>query len=307
MRQPRSADCSNKERRRSISVLLYLLLLFVIIPSNYGVFSFASFSEASTAVVFIAKLVDLIMETPIELHYKSKLFLLLLFWKITCNLIRVGWGIGILWSQSLIYLFVTLQLWSSGSELLAEFIWVFVFVHFLLKLIKIFSLEWSFERLHSKDENEARYLEFSFRVNGNLRFLTKKRVHCFLFNMICIIFKLVTCNFFNRGCQHIWTTFNQFGDGRSKQWKRNGESKFQIDWKTSLCGLSLPYLYGINDWGYHGFKNSCRVNIISFFLYIAFVFFIFILRCRKVHLPWVSLSLHIRTTIIIIIIIFGLE
>ena len=72
MRQPRSADCSNKERRRSISVLLYLLLLFVIIPSNYGVFSFASFSEASTAVVFIAKLVDLIMETPIELHYKSK-------------------------------------------------------------------------------------------------------------------------------------------------------------------------------------------------------------------------------------------
>lgn len=145
MRQPRSADCSNKERRRSISVLLYLLLLFVIIPSNYGVFSFASFSEASTAVVFIAKLVDLIMETPIELHYKSKLFLLLLFWKITCNLIRVGWGVGILWSQSLIYLFVTLQLWSSGSELLAEFI-------------------------------EARYLEFSFRVNGNLRFLTKKRV-----------------------------------------------------------------------------------------------------------------------------------
>lgn len=130
MRQPRSADCSNKERRRSISVLLYLLLLFVIIPSNYGVFSFASFSEASTAVVFIAKLVDLIMETPVDLHYKSKLFLLLLFWKITCNLIRVGWGIGILWSQSLIYLFVTLQLWSSGSELLAEFIWVFVFVHF---------------------------------------------------------------------------------------------------------------------------------------------------------------------------------
>ena len=64
MRQPRSADCSNKERRRSISVLLYLLLLFVIIPSNYGVFSFVSFSEASTAVVFIAKFVDLIMETP---------------------------------------------------------------------------------------------------------------------------------------------------------------------------------------------------------------------------------------------------
>ncbi|KAK2561285.1 hypothetical protein P5673_015767 [Acropora cervicornis] len=29
--------------------------------------------EASTAVVFIAKLVDLIMETPIELHYKNTL------------------------------------------------------------------------------------------------------------------------------------------------------------------------------------------------------------------------------------------
>ena len=72
MRQPRSADSSNKERRRSIFVLLYLLLVFVIIPSNYAVFSFASFSEASTAVVFIAKLVDLIMETSIELHYKSK-------------------------------------------------------------------------------------------------------------------------------------------------------------------------------------------------------------------------------------------
>ena len=71
MRQPRSADCTSKKRRRSISVLLYLPLVFVIIPSNYGVFSFAPFSEASTAAVFIAKLVDLIVETPIELHYKS--------------------------------------------------------------------------------------------------------------------------------------------------------------------------------------------------------------------------------------------
>jgi len=147
----KSSHTEHAQTKCPSAVLLYLLLLFVIIPSNYGVFSFASFSEASTAVVFIAKLVDLIMETPRELHYKSKLFLLLLFWKITCNLIRVGWGIGILWSHSLIYLFVTLQLWSSGSELLAEFIWVFVFVHFLLKFIKVFALEWSFERLHSKD------------------------------------------------------------------------------------------------------------------------------------------------------------
>lgn len=44
------------------------------LPDHLGTspqFSFASFSEASTAVVFIAKLVDLIMETPIELHYKK--------------------------------------------------------------------------------------------------------------------------------------------------------------------------------------------------------------------------------------------
>ena len=67
-----SGDCSSKKRRRSISVLVYLPLVFVIIPRNYGVFSFPWFSEASKAVVFIAKLVNLIMETPIELHYKSK-------------------------------------------------------------------------------------------------------------------------------------------------------------------------------------------------------------------------------------------
>ncbi|KAK2568757.1 hypothetical protein P5673_006768, partial [Acropora cervicornis] len=87
MRQPRSADCSNKERRRSISVLLYLLLLFVIIPSNNGVFSFASFSEASTAVVFIAKLVHLIMETPIELQYKKAVNI---FGLHLTNLVMVG-------------------------------------------------------------------------------------------------------------------------------------------------------------------------------------------------------------------------
>ena len=72
MPPPKSADYTSKRRRPSIFVLLYLPLVFVIVPSNYGVFSFASFSEAATAVVFIAKSVVLIMETPIELHYKSK-------------------------------------------------------------------------------------------------------------------------------------------------------------------------------------------------------------------------------------------
>ena len=37
-----------------------------IIPYNYDVFCFSSFSEASTAVVFMANLVYVIMETPID-------------------------------------------------------------------------------------------------------------------------------------------------------------------------------------------------------------------------------------------------
>ena len=75
-RQPKSADSSSKKRRCSIYLMIDLLQVLPIavgvIPNNYGVFNFASFSEASTAVVFIANLVDLMMEAPVALYYKSK-------------------------------------------------------------------------------------------------------------------------------------------------------------------------------------------------------------------------------------------
>ena len=76
MRQPKSADSSSKKRRCSIFLMIHLLQVLPIavevIPNNYSVFNFASFSEASTAVIFIANLVDLIMEAPVALYYKSK-------------------------------------------------------------------------------------------------------------------------------------------------------------------------------------------------------------------------------------------
>ena len=51
MREPKSADCSSKKRRQSLSVLVYSPLVVDIISRNNGVFSFALFSEASTAVL----------------------------------------------------------------------------------------------------------------------------------------------------------------------------------------------------------------------------------------------------------------
>ena len=53
MHQPKSADSSSKKRRCYILVLVHLLQVLLIavgvIPNNYGVYDFASFSEASAA------------------------------------------------------------------------------------------------------------------------------------------------------------------------------------------------------------------------------------------------------------------
>ena len=81
MHQPKSANLMSEKQRCSIPVLVYLLLVLtiagdIILNNNYGVFSFTSFSEASKAVVFIANLVDVIMDALIALCYKSKYFLL---------------------------------------------------------------------------------------------------------------------------------------------------------------------------------------------------------------------------------------
>ena len=145
-------------------------------------------------------------------------------------------------SQSLVYLFVTLQLSSSGLKLLAEFSCTFNKIHKTFNLRKSFYLRVKFrETAFQRWKRSPLSWQFLW-VNGNLKFLIMKRVDCCLFKMICI--KLVTSNFFSKGgCQNL---FKQFGDGRSKQWKRNGEREFQIDWKTSLWGLSLPYLW--NKW-----------------------------------------------------------
>ena len=141
-------------------------------------------------------------------------------------------------------------------------------------------------------------------MNGNLQYLSKMRVHCCLFNMICIIFKLITCIFSTKEdvntFEIFWTNLAMVGASNEKETEN---MNFRLIGKP-VCEDYLCLIYRINDWGYHGLKNFYRVNIGSFFLYTAFVFLIFIMRCRKVHPPWVSLSLHIRTTIIII---FGLE
>ena len=148
-------------------------------------------------------------------------------------------------------------------------------------------------------------LSWKFRsVNGNLKYLIKRRVHCCLFNMICIIFKLITCILSTKDVntfEIFWTNLAMVGASNEKEMEN---MNFRLIGKP-VSEDNLCLIYRINDWGYHGLKNFYRVNIGSFFLYIAFVFLIFLMRSREVHLPWVSLSLHIRTTIIIII--FGLE